>query len=73
VAAALAVAGLVAFAALGALGLAAAAVALLVAIVAAWLLARRIGGLTGDVLGAAVESAELAAALTVLAWLGARA
>ncbi len=70
---ALAVAVLVSFATLGALGLAAAAVALMVAIVAAWLLARRLGGLTGDVLGAAVESAELTAALTVLAWLGARA
>jgi cobalamin synthase len=37
------------------------------------LLARRLGGLTGDVLGGALEVAELVVVLTVLAWLGARA
>ena len=70
---ALAVAGLVAAAVLGVVGLVAAALALLVGVVAAGLIARRLGGLTGDVLGASVEGAELALLLTVLAWLGARA
>jgi adenosylcobinamide-GDP ribazoletransferase len=70
---ALAVAGLVAGVALGVLGLVAAALALLLGVVAAWLIARRLGGLTGDVLGAAVEGAELVLLLAVLAWLGARA
>lgn len=70
---ALVIAALAAFAALGWIGLAAAAVAVLAALIVAGVIARRLGGLTGDVLGAAVESAELAAALAVLAWLGARA
>ena len=38
----------------------------------AWFQSRRLGGLTGDVLGATVELAELAALLTVLAWLNLR-
>ena len=42
---------------------------LFVALAAAWFENRRLGGLTGDVLGAAIELAELAALLTVLAWL----
>jgi adenosylcobinamide-GDP ribazoletransferase len=70
---ALAVAALVSVAVLGVIGLVAAALALLIAVMAAWLIARRLGGLTGDVLGAGVEGAELALLLTVLAWLGARA
>jgi len=70
---ALAVAVLVTVAALGVIGVVAAALALLVGVVAAWLIERRLGGLTGDVLGATVEGAELAVLLTVLAWLGARA
>jgi adenosylcobinamide-GDP ribazoletransferase len=67
------VALVVAVGALEAAGLLAAVVALGVAGVGAGFIARRLGGVTGDVLGAAVEAAELAALLTVLAWLGARA
>jgi adenosylcobinamide-GDP ribazoletransferase len=69
---ALAVALIVAVSALKVAGLIAAMVALGVTGVAAWVLVRRLGGLTGDVLGAAVEAAELTAVLTVLAWPGAR-
>jgi adenosylcobinamide-GDP ribazoletransferase len=67
------VALVVALGVLGMAGLLAAAVALGVAGAGASFLARRLGGITGDVLGAAIEAAELAALLTVLAWLGARA
>ncbi len=70
---AVAVALLIAFVALGAAGIAATALAVLVAWAGAAFLARRLGGLTGDVLGAAVEGAELVVVLTVLAWLGVQA
>jgi adenosylcobinamide-GDP ribazoletransferase len=70
---ALSVAVLVSGAVLGVIGLVATMLALLVAVLTAWFLARRLGGLTGDVLGATVEGAELTVLLTVLAWLGARA
>jgi adenosylcobinamide-GDP ribazoletransferase len=63
----------VAFLALGPAGVAATGLALLAAVAAAALLARRLGGLTGDVLGAAVEGAELVVMLTVLAWVNAQA
>ena len=53
---------------------AAGVVAMLLAVLVVWsgaaFLARRLGGLTGDVLGAAVEGAELVAVLAVLAWPG---
>jgi adenosylcobinamide-GDP ribazoletransferase len=61
------------FVALGVAGLVATVLAGLVAWAGGAFLARRLGGLTGDVLGAAVEGAELVVILTVLAWLGARA
>jgi adenosylcobinamide-GDP ribazoletransferase len=69
---ALAVALVVALVTLGTAGIVAMALALIVVVAAAAFLVRRLGGLTGDVLGAAVEGAELVVLLTVLAWSGAR-
>lgn len=69
---ALAVATLVAVAILGAAGVVAMGVAVLVAGAFASLMARRLNGITGDVLGAAVELAELAVLLTVTAWVSLR-
>jgi adenosylcobinamide-GDP ribazoletransferase len=57
---------------LGALGIAALAVGLLAAVAMTAFVARRLGGVTGDVLGASVEVAELAVLLTVSAWTYAR-
>jgi len=57
---------------LGAAGLAAAAVACLAGLALGRFLAGRLGGVTGDVLGAALETAELATLLTVTAWTRAR-
>lgn len=65
---ALAVAGL----ALGWLGVATVLAGLAAALAVAAFVARRLGGVTGDVLGAAVEVSELAVLLTVAAWLTAR-
>jgi adenosylcobinamide-GDP ribazoletransferase len=70
---AVALAGGIAAGALGAAGLVAATVGLGAAVLAGRVMAGRLGGLTGDVLGAAVEVAELAALLAVIAWTGARA
>jgi adenosylcobinamide-GDP ribazoletransferase len=67
---ALVVATLVAFVALGPAGVTATALALGVVAAGAVFLSRRLGGLTGDVLGAAVEGAEVVVLLAVLAWLG---
>jgi adenosylcobinamide-GDP ribazoletransferase len=64
----LAVATLAAVAALGGPGLAAVGVATLLSLAAAAFLARRLAGVTGDVLGATVELAELGVLLTVSAW-----
>jgi len=63
-----AVALAVALLSLGALGLVVIAVGLLAALAVAGLLARLLGGVTGDVLGAAVEVSELTVLLTVSAW-----
>lgn len=70
--AALLIAAIIATAAFGASGLAALALALGVTLLAARFLVGRVGGITGDVLGAAVEVAELTVVLTVAGWPGAR-
>lgn len=72
VAVCLAVALVAATLALGWLGVAALAAGLPSAVALAAFVARRIGGVTGDVLGASVEISELAVLLTVAAWTYAR-
>jgi adenosylcobinamide-GDP ribazoletransferase len=59
---------LAAVAFLGVAGFVAAVIGLAAAVVVARLAAARLGGVTGDVLGAAVEVAELAALLAAIAW-----
>ena len=66
------IAAVVAMVTFGASGLVALAVALGVAMLTARFLAVRVGGITGDVLGAVVEVAELAVILVVAAWPGSR-
>ena len=70
--AALLVAVAVVLAVFGASGLVALVLALAVALLAARFLVARVGGLTGDILGAVVELAELTVLLTVAGWPGAR-
>jgi adenosylcobinamide-GDP ribazoletransferase len=65
---ALAIALVVAVAALRVLGLAVLAVSVASALVVARFFAARFSGITGDVLGAAIEVAELTGLLTVSAW-----
>jgi adenosylcobinamide-GDP ribazoletransferase len=67
----IAAAGGVATLALGWAGVAALVAGLGAALAIAWLLARPLGGATGDTLGAGVEVAELGALLALVAWLGA--
>jgi adenosylcobinamide-GDP ribazoletransferase len=59
---------LVASVTLGWSGLVSCLVGLLAAILVGWQLSSRLGGITGDVLGAAVEVTELGVLLTVAAW-----
>ncbi|HEY7650260.1 MAG TPA: adenosylcobinamide-GDP ribazoletransferase [Methylomirabilota bacterium] len=54
--------------ALGWIGLLALAIAILAALGTGRFFSARLGGITGDVLGAGVELGELAAVLTMLAW-----
>ena len=70
--AAVLIAAVVAMLGFGASGLVALAIALVVALVTARFFVARVGGLTGDVLGAIVEISELAVLLTVAGWPGAR-
>jgi adenosylcobinamide-GDP ribazoletransferase len=65
---ALALAALVGVGALGRMGLVATAAAVLTALAIGRFLGARLGGVTGDVFGAAVELAELAVLLTASAW-----
>jgi len=65
---AVALASLVAVVVLGWTGVVAALAGLLAAVLLGWLLAIRLGGVTGDVLGAAVEVAELTVLLAGAAW-----
>ena len=65
---ALAIALLVATTALHSLGVVALAVSFLSALAVTRFVATRVAGITGDVLGAAIEIAELAGLLTVSAW-----
>lgn len=58
--------------ALGAIGVAALTVGLLAAVAVAAVIAPRLDGITGDVLGAAVEVSEVAVLLTVSVWQYAR-
>lgn len=69
---AFALALLAAFAALGPAGLLALGMATLLALGLGRFFTRRLGGVTGDVLGASVELAELVVLLTVSAWVHAR-
>lgn len=62
----------VAVAMLGVLGVVVTAMAFLAALGFASLVTRGLGGITGDVLGGGVETAELAALLTIAAWMHAR-
>jgi adenosylcobinamide-GDP ribazoletransferase len=71
--AALLVAVTAATAVAGAAGAMGAALAVAGMLLVAAFLARRLGGVTGDVLGAAVEMAEVTVILAGLAWAGARA
>jgi adenosylcobinamide-GDP ribazoletransferase len=64
----LAVAAAIAVATLGASGLVALVVGCLVSLAVGRFFTTRLGGITGDVLGAGVELAELAALLTISAW-----
>ena len=57
-----------ALAALPALGALVFALSVASALAVAWFIVTRISGLTGDVLGAAIEVAELAGLLTASAW-----
>jgi adenosylcobinamide-GDP ribazoletransferase len=65
---ALGVALVVAVATLGIVGVVALAVAVAVAMALGRFFSGRLGGVTGDVFGAAIEAAELATLLTVSAW-----
>jgi adenosylcobinamide-GDP ribazoletransferase len=62
------VAAVIAILALGGLGIIAVVAASVVTLALGRFFARRLGGLTGDVLGAAVEVTELVVLLTVSAW-----
>lgn len=65
---ALAFALVIAWAALGAPGVVVVALAAASTVVLGWFYTRRLGGVTGDVLGASIEIAELIVLLTIVGW-----
>jgi adenosylcobinamide-GDP ribazoletransferase len=68
--AALGLAALIALGALGAKGAGALALAAAATVALGWFYTRRLGGVTGDVLGATIELAELVVLLTLVGWTG---
>jgi cobalamin synthase len=65
---ALALGVIVAVAVLGPAGVVAVAVSALAAVLLGGFFTRRLGGVTGDTLGAVIETSELLVLLTVAAW-----
>lgn len=65
---AVALGSVITLAALGLAGLAVIALAAAASLGVGWLAMRKLGGITGDVLGAVIEIAELIVLLTVVAW-----
>jgi adenosylcobinamide-GDP ribazoletransferase len=68
VAVAMALGAVIAIAVLGVAGLLVCVMVAAASLGLGWFSARRLGGMTGDVLGAAIEIAELVVLLTVVAW-----
>jgi len=66
--AALALAAAIAVALLGVAGLVAFVLTLVATVALGWFATRRLGGVTGDVMGAVIEIAELIVLLTFVAW-----
>jgi adenosylcobinamide-GDP ribazoletransferase len=69
---ALVLGGGIALAALGLVGLLVVALAVVLSLAVGLFFTRRLGGVTGDVLGAVIETAELVVLLTVVAWTSGR-
>jgi adenosylcobinamide-GDP ribazoletransferase len=65
---ALALGAAIAVALLGVAGLVAFGLTVLAAVALGWFATRRLGGVTGDVMGATIEIAELIVLLTFVAW-----
>ena len=68
VAAAVALGGGISLAVLGSVGLLVIGLAVVASLGVGWFYTRRLGGVTGDVLGAVIETAELIVLLTIVAW-----
>ena len=68
VVAAVALGGVIALAALGVVGLLVFGLTAAASLGVGWFYTRRVGGITGDVLGAVIETTELIVLLTMVAW-----